>query len=216
MAEVFGAVADDLGVPSGILIAIVLTLFLGALVLMFGVAIFPKMRDVLVRVISRCLPLRMRASAEEMIYSFADGLAGLRNPKRVAWILAMTMPVWFAEGAMYHIIGWAFDLDVSYHGSLFVTAMANLAVSLPSTAGGIGPFEYATRVVLEGFDEVSEVAAAYAVVIHGALLVPVTSLGLFFMWLHNLSLGEMTRGSSEKSDASKAERDNIEGVDSQC
>ena len=196
VTEVFSAVSDDFGIPSGILIGLVLAIFLGVLVLMFGVAIFPWMRDAVVNVTSRFLPERFRGSAKDSLHSFADGLSGLRNPRRVAFILTITMPVWLSEGAMYFVIGQAFDLSVPYHGSLFLTAVANLAVSLPATAGGIGPFEYATRVVLEGFNEGPAVAAAYAVVLHATLLAPVTGVGLFFMWLHNLSLGEMTRRSA--------------------
>ena len=197
VSEVFSAFSDDIGIPEGVLIGLILSLFLGVLALMFGVAIFPVLRDVVVKALTRFLPKRIREPAQRILYSFVDGLSGLRNPRRVVLILAVTMPVWLAEGAMYHIIGWAFDLDVPYNGSLFITAIANLAVSLSSAPGGIGPFEYGTKVVLEGFNESPEVAAAYAVILHAALLAPVTMLGLFFMWLHNLSFSEMTRRSTE-------------------
>lgn len=207
VSEVFSAFSDDIGIPEGVLIGLILSLFLGVLALMFGVAIFPALRDVVVKALTRFLPKRIREPAQRILYSFVDGLSGLRNPKRVVLILAVTMPVWLAEGAMYHIIGWAFDLDVPYNGSLFITAIANLAVSLPSAPGGIGPFEYGTKVVLEGFNESPEVAAAYAVILHAALLAPVTMLGLFFMWLHNLSFSEMTRRSTEVVEAEPGEGD---------
>ncbi len=207
VSEVFSAFSDDIGIPEGVLIGLILSLFLGVLALMFGVAIFPVLRDVVVKALTRFLPKRIREPAQRILYSFVDGLSGLRNPKRVVLILAVTMPVWLAEGAMYHIIGWAFDLDVPYNGSLFITAIANLAVSLPSAPGGIGPFEYGTKVVLEGFNESPEVAAAYAVILHAALLAPVTMLGLFFMWLHNLSFSEMTRRSTEVVEEEAGESD---------
>lgn len=206
VSEVFSAFSDDIGIPEGVLIGLILSLFLGVLALMFGVAIFPRLRDIVVGFLLKFLPKRIREPAQNILYSFVDGLSGLRNPKRVVLILAVTMPVWLAEGAMYHIIGWAFDLGVPYNGSLFITAIANLAVSLPSAPGGIGPFEYGTKVVLEGFNESPEVAAAYAVILHAALLAPVTMLGLFFMWLHNLSFSEMTRRSTEV-EAEPAESD---------
>ena len=206
VSEVFSAFSDDIGIPEGVLIGLILSLFLGVLALMFGVAIFPRLRDIVVGFLLKFLPKRIREPAQNILYSFVDGLSGLRNPKRVVLILAVTMPVWLAEGAMYHIIGWAFDLGVPYNGSLFITAIANLAVSLPSAPGGIGPFEYGTKVVLEGFNESPEVAAAYAVILHAALLAPVTMLGLFFMWFHNLSFSEMTRRSTEV-EAEPAESD---------
>ena len=207
VSEVFSAFSDDIGIPEGVLIGLILSLFLGVLALMFGVAIFSGLRDVVVKALVRFLPRRFREPAQNILYSFVDGLSGLRNPKRVVLILAVTMPVWLAEGAMYHIIGWAFGLDVPYNGSLFITAIANLAVSLPSAPGGIGPFEYGTKVVLEGFNESPEVAAAYAVILHAALLAPVTMLGLFFMWLHNLSFSEMTRRSTEVVEEEPGEGD---------
>ena len=69
---------------------------------------------------------------------------------------------------------------------------SNLATVVP-TAGGIGPFEYATTLTLVWLDVGRELAAAYAIVLHVALLAPVTLLGLYFLWTSNVSLGEAIR-----------------------
>jgi len=73
------------------------------------------------------------------------------------------------------------------------TAAANLAISLPSSSGGIGPFEFFAARSLELFGVAAEPASAFSIALHAALLVPITLLGLGFLWWHNLSLAEALR-----------------------
>ena len=94
---------------------------------------------------------------------------------------------------MYYIISLGFRIDVPFQGWLLTTSTSNLATSLPSSAGAVGPFEYATRLTLQALDVAGEEAAAYALVLHMALLIPVTLLGLFFLWMQNVSFREIIR-----------------------
>ena len=141
----------------------------------------------------RFAPGRLKASAELLLTGFLQGLASLRNPRRVLAALLFTLPIWLAEAVMYYLIAFGFHLGQPFHGILLTTSTSNLATSLPSSAGGVGPFEYATRLTLESLEVGAEVAAAYAITLHVALLAPVTLLGLFFLWSMNISLGEMAR-----------------------
>jgi hypothetical protein len=71
-----------------------------------------------------------------------------------------------------------------------VAAAANLAITLPSSSGGIGPFEFFAKETLMVVGVGRDLAGAYAVALHGLLLVPVIVAGLFFLWAINLSLGQ--------------------------
>ena len=99
---------------------------------------------------------------------------------------------------MYFMIALAFDLSNYFSGVfivpviVLVTGTANLAVSLPSSQGGIGPFEYLASVTLEMLGVAQGIARAYAVALHFIVLVPVTILGLVYLWWQNLSLSQLT------------------------
>jgi hypothetical protein len=87
-----------------------------------------------------------------------------------------------------------------------VAAAANLAITLPSTSGGIGPFELLAKETLTFLGVGSAVAGAYAVALHGLLLLPVIVAGLIFLWAINLSFGRTLGGVSSEPVAALAEQ----------
>ena len=82
-----------------------------------------------------------------------------------------------------------------------VTAAANLALSFPSSPGGIGPFELAAAaslLLVVGVDN-RALAGSYALALHVVLLVPVTLLGLFYWWKENISLSRLSQRGEERA-----------------
>jgi hypothetical protein len=63
-----------------------------------------------------------------------------------------------------------------------------LALAVPSTAGGIGPFEFFAREALVAHGTTIAASAAYAITLHMFTLVPLTLLGLVLLWRHGFSL----------------------------
>jgi hypothetical protein len=59
---------------------------------------------------------------------------------------------------------------------------------LPSTSGGIGPYEFVTRQILGRFGVAAATGTAYALVLHATILVPVAVVGLFLLWKQDLGL----------------------------
>ncbi len=185
---------EDTGFPLGLLLFLVVAPFLVALGVFVAMALSPRLGAGVVRLVLRFIPGGLKRPAESIMLAFVDGLASLRSPRRILAALLLTFPVWLAEGSMYYLISFGFDIDQPFHGMMFTTSTSNLATSLPSSAGSVGPFEYATRLTLEGLGVAGEAAAAFAIALHVALLAPVTMLGLLFMWMQNLSLKQAVEG----------------------
>ena len=78
---------------------------------------------------------------------------------------------------------------------LLTTAVSNLGLVIPASAGGIGPFEFLVQSTLMFFGIASGVASGYAIVVHLALLIPVSVMGLFHIWVEGVSLAALTRSS---------------------
>jgi len=185
--------SDDSGIPVGLLIFFVAAPFIIILALFLAIAMRPEFGRWLVRLLVRVVPQKGKAVIDALGMRFVGGLGTLHSPRRVLSVLALTFPIWIAEAAMFEIISYGFDMDVSFHGMLFTTSTSNLATSIPSSAGGVGPFEWGARLTLEGLDVASGVATAFTIALHVALLVPVTVLGLVFMWMQHMSLGMIAR-----------------------
>ncbi len=67
-------------------------------------------------------------------------------------------------------------------------AIANLALVVPSTAGGVGPFNFFGAATLVALGVGDAEAGAYVLTAHIALLLPVTLLGLVVLLTDHVSL----------------------------
>lgn len=138
----------------------------------------------------RFLPARLHERASGWASAFIEGLSSLQRPSITAAVVATTAIAWALEASMYFLVGRAFAIGEDYPIFLMVAAAANLAITLPSSSGGIGPFEFFAKETLVAVGVGQGLAAAYAVALHGLLLVPVIVVGLAFLWSINLSLGQ--------------------------
>ena len=141
---------------------------------------------------------------------FLLGLSALRYPRRLGAIFMLSVPVWLSEAAMYFLIALSFDLQIYFSSIgllagvlILTTATSNLGTSIPSTGGGIGPFEFFAQATLLFFSVDVSVASAYVLVLHAALLLPVTLLGIGYAWVTNSSLAELARASKKEPSTSE-------------
>ena len=140
------------------------------------------------------LPRSLQDQAQALTDSFLSGLQALQSPSVVGLVLGASFVAWLLEAFMYYLVGLSFDIGEGFAAYLMVAAAANLAITLPSTSGGIGPFELLAKETLTFLGVGSAVAGAYAVALHGLLLLPVIAVGLAFMWAVNLSLRQTLGG----------------------
>ncbi|MBI4200720.1 MAG: flippase-like domain-containing protein [Chloroflexi bacterium] len=192
--------ARDTGVPVPLLIAGTAGPFVLVLALFLVIAHRPWWVLRRLAAFTRKLPGGTGARVNELGELFVTGLGVLRHMRRLIALAILCIPVWLGEAAMYYVIALAFDLPSMLGGVetmaaiiLAVTATSNLATALPSSSGGIGPFEFFAAATLVVLGAPAETAAAYAVALHVTLLVPVTLLGLFYLWVGKESLAQLVR-----------------------
>ena len=193
-------VAEDTGIPWQIMVAGTTIPFLGAMGLVWFTANHPRWLLATVRWTTSPLPGRLQGLVREVVEKGIDGLEALKDSKRLSILFALSLPVWLGEVAMYYVIGYSFDLAPALGGTgmmvvamIAVTAISNLATALPASPGAIGPFELFATASLVVLGVGGEVAAAYAIVLHAALLVPITLAGFVYIWLGEDSLGNIIR-----------------------
>ena len=145
-------------------------------------------------------PAKAHPALSGLVHRFIHGLQVLNSPGRHLGVFLLSWPVWLLEGGMYLLVGYSFGFHLLF-GSfwtmalvmMLLTATSNLATALPSSMGGIGPFEVAAQQTLLALG-VSELAGTtYALFLHLVTLwLPVTLLGLVLLWRQNLSLKTLT------------------------
>jgi len=193
-------VAEDISIPWPLLVLAVAAPFVGVLAVMVVMAYNPSWALSFTGFLSKPLPGRVKARILGLVDLFIAGLGVLRYPGRIVLLLLLSLLVWVAEGTMYYFVGLSFGLASPLGGlasmaaaMLAVLATSNLGAALPSSQGSIGPFELFAVATLVVLGVQRENAVAYTVVLHVALLVPVTLLGLIYLWLGKESLVQLVR-----------------------
>ncbi len=165
----------------------------------------PRWLEVLVDRITAILPGRVGSRVNGLAHLFIDGLAVLQSPRRLMAVFFLSLPVWLLEALTYYLLAFSFNLDQVFSLTemvwvvLLVTSVSNLATSVPAAGGGIGTFEVAAVTSLTLLGVEASIAGAYTIVVHTALLVPVTLLGFVLLWMDKMSLGQLTRESRAQS-----------------
>lgn len=169
-----------------------MVLFAGLMIGLLVVVFVPGLRDRLVGHLLARLPERVSARLGPMAQAFFAGLGILRRGGDLLTVALTSVGAWLLEASMYLLIAQGFDLDISPFAILMITAVANLATLIPSSPGYVGAFEYGVVLVMSGaLGYGRELSLSYAVVVHAALYLPVTVLGLIFWWRESLSWADM-------------------------
>src|SRR6185437_7321389 len=148
--------------------------------------------------IERVLPPRLARVVAEFVETFAQGLAVMRQPARLAVSLALSVPLWMSIAAGIWMTSRAFHMTFSYLGSFLVMTLLVVGVAVP-TPGAIGGFHAMYQIAVTKFFGVpTDRAVGAAIVLHALSFVPVTLLGLVFMAREGLSLGRMRELAAEE------------------
>jgi uncharacterized protein (TIRG00374 family) len=153
----------------------------------------------------RLFPSRVRPRVGVWLGSFLIGLSGLKGIRAWGLVGGATAVSWSLETVAYWLVGQGFGLGLDFPLYFAVTGAANLAIAAPSTAGGVGPFEFFAQKALTAFGVGTAAATVYALVLHMLLLIPVVILGILLLWRRNMGLGSMLRAGRQPQPEGAAE-----------
>lgn len=176
-------------------------LFVLALILFLIVAARPVMARRIYDVFAdRIIPLRFRPKLGDIVDRFLSGLACLRSGRDVLTIFGTSIVVWLAETMKYWFIMHAFDFEVSFLVLMLMNGIVNLFTTLPAAPGYIGTFDAPGIEILSVVGGVPRAtAAAYTVVLHAALWLPITVLGIYYLYHHRLHWSDFEQASKAAS-----------------
>ena len=150
--------------------------------------------------LARHLPERAGTLVSHLVKTFAEGLKVMRSPGHLAVAMAWSVPLWLSIALGILFVSWAFDLTISFVGSFLVVGYLAVGVAAP-TPGATGGFHYMYLAAMTQFFRApADAAGAAAVVLHLVSFIPVTLLGLFYMWQDGLTLGGLRKMKSQAQD----------------
>lgn len=160
------------------------------------------------RTVARFLPEAVRRPVVDALAAFLDGIAAVRDWRLVLQAFAWSLVIWLT-GALAVWVGMlAFDIRLPFVAAVFLQSIISLAVSVPSAPGFFGVFEAAARVGLVDIWGVGTgQAVAFAIGFHLAGFIPVTLIGLYYVWRLGMSWGELGRSERAVEEAVEARAD---------
>lgn len=163
-------------------------LFVGALIGLGVVVSSPERALRLTGLLDRMLPSPLQGRFGLIARRFLRGLECLQSGRLCVAILALSVGAWLCEATMYLVVALGFGLRLGFPAYMLTAAVANLGAMIPAAPGYVGTFDVGALSSLQLFGVSPGQAAGYVVVLHLALLGPVTFLGFFYLWRANLSL----------------------------
>jgi uncharacterized protein (TIRG00374 family) len=162
--------------------------FFTALVVFFVLAARPERAQVIYRwLIQRLLPIEFQGRVHGLADRFMEGLSALRRERDVLMIFVTSLVIWLLETVKYWFVMHAFPFEVSFYALMLMNGVVNLATTIPASPGYVGTFDAPGIAILQAFGINKSIATGYTLVLHAALWLPITLLGLFFMTRESLT-----------------------------
>ena len=181
---------------------------LAGVALLFVLAGHPERMGLWALQVERVLPARLARAVASFVESFAQGLAVMRQPRRLLVALAWSFPIWLSIAAGIWLTSLAFHITFPFAGTFLVMMLLVVGVAMP-TPGAIGGFHAAYQIAVQTFFSApDDRAVGGAIVLHAISFVPVTILGIIFMAREGLTLG---RARSLAAEAGETEIPGQEG-----
>jgi glycosyltransferase 2 family protein len=116
---------------------------------------------------------RVRALGRDLL----DELSSALGRARIATALVLSVVVWSGWAASARLVCASLGIDVSATEILFVTAVMNLGVAIPSSPGFVGTYQWLAVSALGLVGVASDPALAFALVVQAVWFVPTTIVG---------------------------------------
>jgi uncharacterized protein (TIRG00374 family) len=177
--------------------------FFVAMIVFFILAAFPEQFFRLAQWFGdRLLPQKIASPLLSFLQRFLSGLESLRSFSSVLMIFFTSVVIWLLETVKYWFVMQAFDFEVTFFALMLMNGVVNLATTLPSAPGYVGTFDEPGIEILKLYGVEENIAAAYTLVLHVALWLPITVLGAYFMIREGLSLSALSaamKGAEEEA-----------------
>jgi len=169
-------------------------LFFGALGVFMTLAIKIEWAEAVYGwLIEHFVPARLRLPVRGFADRFMTGLRALRSGRAVLMLFVTSVVIWLAETVKYWLVMHAFDFSVPFWVLMLMNGIVNLATTIPSSPGYVGTFDAPGIEILTIFGVERSIAASYTLVLHAALWLPITLLGLWYMARESVSWREFAQ-----------------------
>ena len=134
------------------------------------------------------VPRRIRAIFLSLLRQLSASLQILKDWREIFWVSFWTLCLWLTIAVPTWFVLLAFDLPISFSGSLFVMGWAAIGSVVPTPGGAAGAFHAATASSLIFLNIEREQAFAASFVMHLVYFAPALIFGLYYFLRGDISV----------------------------
>jgi hypothetical protein len=120
--------------------------------------------------------------------SLMDGFAVLRAQGALPGLILWSLLAWTCSAFINYFVMLAFNPHLPFTAAVFVLCVTAMGMTVPSSPGYVGVFDYLTVLALSLFNVGKELALSYALVLHALLYVSMSVMGLIGLWREDTSV----------------------------
>lgn len=156
-------------------------IFLGCLIVLLALTYWSEPAMGFLGAILRPLgPLKERALG--LVRSFAQGLESLRQPRSALMAILLSLVVWTGAALMFGYGLLSFGIHLSVGAVIFITAVVNLGLVVPTSPGYLGTYQLLAVAALAVFAVDRNLGLAFALLFHASQFLLNIFLGLTLFW----------------------------------
>lgn len=146
--------------------------------------------------LTKRLPFLERLSPRKRLDEVLAGLAPLTQVSTLLQAFGWTAISWGFSVVAGYTLMFAFYPQASWTATCLYIAAAAFAIAVPAVPGNIGPYELSIILALGavGYGEPSEMAFAFAVLVHGVNVIIHAATGVIGLVDEGISLGQLSQG----------------------
>ncbi len=162
------------------------------------------------------LPSHLTSGLVEMLRKGGDGLIALKSGKAVLLIVVTSLLQWLLNGLIAYVALRAFHIDVTLATGLIVTGVTAFGVTIPSTPGYFGVIQMCFQVSMNAqqLKPDPSLVMGSSLYYHMSMYLPVTALGLFYLFQSGLSLTDLRKAAEQPTQSEDDPEGRIGGIPS--
>ena len=163
----------------------------GVLLLLLIMMKYPKLYMRSYTIIAYLLPVAMRERLGRAHLSFIQGLAVLKNKRRLIVISLLSIVIWLFIAMVNQLVFYAFSSPLSISAALSLLVITSIGAILPSAPGYIGTFQLFTVLALAPYGVEKTEALSISIFLHASNYSFITLLGLVYLVKEHLTFSTL-------------------------
>jgi len=144
------------------------------------------------RALKRVVP-RFAAKGERVFRAFADGADLLGSARRLLAVMSISLAIWILGSLMVYLTSLAIPIALPFWGAPIVLAVIALGITVPTSPGDIGTYQFFSLLGLSIFGIPRAAALTFSIILQGSQYIPTTLVGLLFVLRESMGFAGIRR-----------------------